>query len=88
MNRLARLLSITLLAAGIVPAWSQINNNPPGGSGPPGSRGPGIEGSVVTNVRSPEVNADSSITFRLQAAGAKRVQVFTDMPKLGDVPVN
>jgi len=88
MNRLVRLLAITLLAAGIVPAWSQINNNPPGGSGPPGGRGPGIEGSVVTNVRSPEVNADSTITFRLQAAGANRVQVFTDMPKLGDVPVN
>ncbi len=31
---------------------------------------------------------DDTITFRLQAAGAKRVQVFTDMPKLDAVPSN
>jgi enterochelin esterase family protein len=88
MNRLARAFSIALLAAGVAPAWSQINNNPPGGSGPPAGRGPGIEGSVVTAVRSPEVNPDNTITFRLPAPGAKRVQVYTDMPKLGDTPVN
>ncbi|HXS31214.1 MAG TPA: alpha/beta hydrolase-fold protein, partial [Steroidobacteraceae bacterium] len=88
MNRIAVIFSITALAALAAPAQAQINNNPPGGSGPGGGRGPGIEGSVVTAARSPEVNADSTITFRLQAPYAKRVQVFTDMPKLGDVPVN
>ena len=88
MNRIAVIFSITALAALVAPAQAQINNNPPGGSGPGGGRGPGIEGSVVTAARSPEVNADSTITFRLQAPYAKRVQVFTDMPKLGDVPVN
>ena len=88
MNRIARMLSITALAALAAAAQAQINNNPPGGSGPGGGRGPGIEGSVVTAARSPEVNADNTITFRLQAPYAKRVQVFTDMPKLGDVPVN
>jgi enterochelin esterase-like enzyme len=85
MNRIACIFSASVLAAFVIPAQAQINNNPPGGSGP---RGPGIEGSVVTAVRSPEVNPDNTITFRLQAGGAKRVQVFTDMPKLGDVPVN
>jgi enterochelin esterase family protein len=85
MNRIAHIFSTTVLAALIAPVQAQISNNPPGGSAP---RGPGIEGSVVTAVRSPEVNADNTITFRLPAAGAKRVQVFTDMPKLGDVPVN
>jgi enterochelin esterase family protein len=82
MNRLAHVFSITVLGALVASAWSQSNDAPPGG------RGPGIESSVVRNVRSPEVNPDNTITFRLQAAGAKRVQVFTDMPKLGDVPVN
>jgi enterochelin esterase-like enzyme len=85
MSRIARILFISTLATLGAPLHAQISNNPPGGSGP---RGPGIEGSVVTAVRSPEVNPDSTITFRLQAAGAKRVQLFTDMPKLGDVPVN
>ena len=68
---------------------AQINNNPPGGNGPTGrGRGPGVEASVVTNVRSPEVNADNTITFRLPAPNAKKVRVYTDMPKLGDTPVN
>jgi enterochelin esterase-like enzyme len=88
MNRTVRLCLATALVALITPVHAQINNNPPGGSGPGGGRGPGIEGSVVTAARSPEVNADSTITFRLQAPNAKRVQVFTDMPKLGDVRVN
>jgi hypothetical protein len=39
---------------------------------------------VVTNVRSPEVNADNTITFRLPAPNAKKVRVYTDMPKLGE----
>ncbi|MEO6185320.1 MAG: alpha/beta hydrolase-fold protein [Steroidobacteraceae bacterium] len=88
MNRIARIFSIAALATLAGPALSQINNNPPGGSAPVGGRGPGIEGSVVTTARSPEVNANSTITFRLQAPNAKSVHVFTDMPKLGDVPVN
>jgi enterochelin esterase-like enzyme len=90
MNRIPRVLSATALAVLLVaPAHAQINNNPPGGSGPGGGRGgPGIEGSVVTNARSPEVNANGTITFRLQAPNAKTVRVFTDMPRLGDTPVN
>ena len=47
-----------------------------------------MEASVVTNARSPEVNADNTITFRLPAPNAKKVRVYTDMPKLGDTPVN
>jgi hypothetical protein len=43
---------------------------------------------VVTSVRSPEVNADNTITFRLPAPNATKVRVVTDMPKLGDTPVN
>jgi enterochelin esterase family protein len=52
------------------------------------SRGPGVEASVVTTARSPEVNANGTITFRLQAPNAKAVRIVTDFPKLGDVPVN
>jgi enterochelin esterase-like enzyme len=88
MNRIPRILStLALTALGIASAQAQISNNPPGGSAPPG-RGPGIEGSVVTNSRSPEVHANGTITFRLPAPNAKEVRVFTDMPKLGDTPVN
>lgn len=90
MNPILRIVSVAALAALVVgPVQAQISNNPPGGSGPPGGgRGPGIEGSVVTASRSPEVNPDSTITFRVQAPNAKKVRLFTDMPKLGDVPVN
>jgi enterochelin esterase family protein len=88
MNRTVRLFLATALVALVAPSQAQINNNPPGGSGPGGGRGPGIEGSVVTTARSPEVNDNGTITFRLQAPNAKRVQVYTDMPKLGDVRVN
>lgn len=84
--RLPALAGTVALAA--VSASAQINNNPPGGSGPGRGRGPGVEASVVTAARSPEVNADNTITFRLQAPNAKTVRVFTDFPKLGDVPVN
>jgi enterochelin esterase-like enzyme len=87
MQRIARAFSFTALAALAATAHAQINNNPPGGSGPAG-RGPGVEASVVTNAKSPEVNANGTITFRLQSPNAKSVQVFTDMPKLGDTPVN
>ena len=75
MNRMLRVLLAmafaTLVAASV---QAQINNNPPGGSGPTGrGRGPGVEASVVTNVRSPEVNADNTITFRLPAPNAQKV---------------
>src|SRR6185369_15481944 len=90
MNRILRVLPATALAAlAATSVHAQINNNPPGGSGPAGrGRGPGVEASVVTSVRSPEVNADNTITFRLQALGATKVRVYTDIPKLGDTAVN
>jgi 1,4-alpha-glucan branching enzyme len=90
MNRILRVLLATALATLVAASvQAQINNNPPGGNGPTGrGRGPGVEASVVTNVRSPEMNADNTITFRLPAPNAKKVRVYTDMPKLGDTPVN
>ncbi len=62
----------------------------PAPTSPParGGRGPGVEASVVTAARSPEVNANGTITFRFQAPNAKSVRVVTDFPKLGEVPVN
>jgi enterochelin esterase family protein len=71
-----------------ISAQAQINNNPPGGSGPGRGRGPGVEASVVTAARSPEVNTNGTITFRLNAPNAKTVRILTDFPKLGEVPVN
>ena len=53
-----------------------------------GDRGLAVEASVVTVARSPEVNANGTITFRLQAPNAKTVRILTDFPKLGGVPVN
>src|SRR5436190_21286523 len=90
MKRIRRAVPATALAVLVAASvHAQINNAPPGGSGPGGrGRGPGVEASVVTNVRSPEVNADSTITFRLPAPNATKVRVYTDMPKLGDTPVN
>ena len=88
MNPTARVLTATALVALVAASvQAQVVNNPPGGAGPTG-RGPGVEASVLTNARSPEVNADNTITFRLQAPNAQKVRVFTDMPKLGDTPVN
>ncbi len=87
MNRILRVLPATALATLVAASvQAQITNNPPGGSGP--GRGRGVEASVVTNVRSPEVNAGHTITFRLPAPNARKVRVYTDMPKLGDTPVN
>jgi enterochelin esterase-like enzyme len=91
MNRTHRVVvpATALVALVAISVQAQIVNNPPGGSGPTGrGRGPGVEASVVTSARSPEVNADNTITFRLQAPNAQKVRVFTDMPKLGDTPVN
>jgi enterochelin esterase family protein len=92
MKHRPRLFSVAIIAAIVaISAQAQINNNPPGGSGSGGGRrggGAGVEASVVTAARSPEVNTNDTITFRLQAPNAKTVRVFTDFPKLGDVPVN
>jgi enterochelin esterase family protein len=92
MKHFPHLFSLAVIAAlAAISAQAQINNNPPGGSGPGGGRrggGAGVEASVVTAARSPEVNTNGTITFRLQAPNAKTVRVFTDFPKLGDVPVN
>ncbi len=77
--------SLSALAAGQTPAAT----TPAAASAPArGGRGPGVEASVVTAARSPEVNANGTLTFRLQAPNAKAVRVVTDFPKLGDVPVN
>ena len=55
MNRIFRVLPATALATLVVASvQAQIVNNPPGGSGPGRGRGPGVEASVVTNVRSPK----------------------------------
>src|SRR6185369_5580135 len=63
MNRTLRVLPATALATLVATSvQAQINNSPPGGNGPTGrGRGPGVEASVVTNARSPEVNADNTI---------------------------
>jgi enterochelin esterase family protein len=92
-NRSCSFCVAVIAALVAVSAEAQINNNPPGGSGPGGARrggGPGgVEASVVTAARSPDVNTtNNTITFRLQAPNAKTVRVFTDFPKLGDVPTN
>ncbi len=85
--RLPTLAAITAWAA--VSAQAQLNTNPPGASGPArGGRGAGVEASVVTAARSPEVNADGTITFRVLAPNARTARVVTDFPKLGDVPVH
>ncbi len=90
MKHSPRLYFAAVIAAFVaVSAQAQINNNPPGGSGPGRSGGGArVEASVVTAARSPEVNANGTITFRLNAPNAKTVRVITDFPKLGDVPVN
>src|ERR1051325_2001328 len=82
-----RLIASFTLSLFAVAASAQINNNPPGTPGR--GRGPGVEASVVTaNARSPEVNANGTITFRLLAPNAKKAQVFSDIPKLGEVTVH
>ncbi|MEO7413825.1 MAG: alpha/beta hydrolase-fold protein, partial [Opitutaceae bacterium] len=53
-----------------------------------GRGGPGVESGPGTAYRSPEVNANHSLTFRLLAPNAKAVRVVTDMPKLGEVTVH
>ena len=88
MNNISRILAAAILAAlTVAPARAQVNNAPPGGGGRRGG-GPGVESGPGTAYRSPEVNADNSITFRLLAPNAKAVRVVTDMPKLGEVTVH
>ena len=86
MNPIHRkLLAAALTAFAVISAQAQINNNPPGGV----RRGGGfVDAGPGTSVRSPEVNTNGTVTFRLQAPNAKTVRVLTDFPKLGDVPVN
>ena len=98
MNRLPRILSVAVLTAFVVvSAQAQAPNNPPSnapaapGAGAPGARrggGPGVESGPGSAYRSPEVNADNSLTFRLLAPNAKSARVITDMPKLGQVTVH
>ncbi len=82
---LANFTATAVAALVVVSVQAQINNNPPGTTG--GRRGgAGVEASVVTSAPSPEVNANGTITFRLQAPNAKSVRIITDMPKAGDLP--
>jgi enterochelin esterase-like enzyme len=95
MNPITRQLSAAVLAALV--ASSALAQPPaaapaapgaaPAAAGPRRGGGAGVEGSS-SSYRSPEVNANNSITFRLQAPGAKSVRVLTDMPKLGEVTVH
>ncbi|MBL9199825.1 MAG: hypothetical protein JNL39_04920 [Opitutaceae bacterium] len=83
-------LGVALLASPFVaPAAAQPSAPArPAAPSPGPGRGPGVEASVVSAARSPEVNANGTITFRLVAPNAKAVRILTDFPKLGDVPVN
>lgn len=82
---------LACLLATVAVAQSPAATTPPAASSNAsarGGRGPGVEASVVTTARSPEVNANGTITFRLQAPNAGSVRIVTDFPKLGDVLVN
>jgi enterochelin esterase-like enzyme len=92
MNTIPRILSAAALAAVVVGSLqAQVPNNPPAAPGdarPARRGGPGVESGPGTAYRSPEVNANNSLTFRLLAPNAKSVRVLTDMPKLGEVTVH
>lgn len=92
MNRIPRLLSVAALlalAAVSLPAQPGTPSAAPGATPGPGrGRGPGVESGPGSAYRSPEVNANNSLTFRLLAPNAKAVRVITDMPKLGEVTVH
>jgi enterochelin esterase-like enzyme len=92
MNFLPRFVSCAaiVVSALVAPAIAQDPTPAASTSSGParGGRGPGVEASVVTAARSPEVNANGTITFRLQAPNAKSVRIVTDFPKLGAVPLN
>jgi enterochelin esterase-like enzyme len=88
MKSILRFLPLTALT---VFAALSVHAQPPGAA--PGAAGPrrggaGVESGPGTAYRSPEVNANSSITFRLLAPNAQSVRVLTDMPKLGEVTVH
>src|SRR5438876_287103 len=80
--------SLAALVVAQTPAATTPVASPPAPARGGRGGGPGVEASVVTAARSPEVNANGTITFRLQAPNAKSVRIVTDFPKLGDVPVN
>lgn len=97
MNRIPRLFSVAALTASLVistyaqaPAAADAPAAPAGapGRGPGRGGGAGVESGPGSSYRSPEVNADNSLTFRLLAPNAKSVRVLTDMPKLGAVTVH
>ncbi|HUR56838.1 MAG TPA: alpha/beta hydrolase-fold protein, partial [Opitutaceae bacterium] len=89
-----RPLRFSLAAIGACTLATMVAAQPPAAAAPApvaggrGGRGPGVEASVVTAARSPEVNANGTITFRLPAPNAKAVRIVTDFPKLGEVMVN
>lgn len=88
-RRVFRASTLACSFAAVAAAQTPAANPPAAAPSPaPGGRGPGVEASVVTAARSPEVNANGTITFRLLAPNAKSVRILTDFPKLGDVPVN
>lgn len=84
----AAVLAASLAAAAAAQSGAASNSAAPSAGPARGGRGPGVEASVVSAARSPEVNADGTITFRLVAPNAKSVRLLTDFPKLGAVPVN
>lgn len=102
MNRIPHILSVAALvvtaAASVFaqtpadPAASAGASAPAAtvipGRGGRGRGGPGVESGPGSAYRSPEVNANNSLTFRLLAPNAKAVRVITDMPKLGEVTVH
>ena len=91
MKNSPRLYLVVVIAALLaVSAQAQTNNTSPGGRGPGGARrgGAGVESGPGSAYRSPEVNTNNSLTFRLLAPNAKSVRVITDMPKLGEVTVH
>jgi enterochelin esterase-like enzyme len=96
MKSIPRILAVASLAALVLlPAQAQPGA-PAAPAGAPGPRaggprrggGAGVESGPGSDYRSPEVNANGSLTFRLLAPNAKSVRVLTDMPKLGEVTVH
>jgi len=93
---LAALISLQAQAQSPAPADAPAAAGAPAAPGAPGARagsarrggGAGVESGPGSSYRSPEVNANNSLTFRLLAPGAKSVRVLTDMPKLGEVTVH
>jgi enterochelin esterase-like enzyme len=86
MKSIPRILcaaAFTALAISSIPAQPAAP-----AAGPRRGGGAGVESGPGSAYRSPEVNANNSLTFRLLAPNAKSVRVLTDMPKLGEVTVH